>query len=94
MWAVSSLTEQYPTPKVGQAVRLNDGKVATVVTVYRANAVLKMMSDAQAIGLATQAQARFGHLWRDVYYQADVMYPSGAMDTVDTSRVKEVFDAA
>lgn len=89
---MSSLIDQHPRPKVGQSVKLRDGRTARVVTVYRANAVLKMMSEAQAIGLAAQAQARFGHLWRDVYYQADVMYPSGAMDTIDTSRVEEVFD--
>lgn len=90
---MTSLIEQFPLPKVGQSVRLYDGKTAKVVNVYKANAVLKMMTEAQAIGLATNAQARFGVYWRDVYYQADVMYPSGAMDIIDTSEVKEVFDA-
>lgn len=87
-----SLIEQYPLPRVGQSVRLHDGKVAKVVNVFKANAVLKMMTEVEAIALSTNAQARFGQNWRDVYYHLDVMFPSGAMDVMDTSKVREVFD--
>lgn len=87
-----SLIEQYPRPKVGQHVKLHTGQMAVVLAVYKANAVLKMMSEIGAIALASRAQARFGHKWRDVYYQADVMYPSGTMDIIDTSKVESIFD--
>jgi len=90
---VASLIEQYPCPRVGQRVKLHDGRVATVVTVLKANSVLKMMTEAEAIALATNAQSCFGQNWRDVYYHADVMYPSGAMDIIDTSKVREVLPA-
>lgn len=90
---MASLIEQYPSPRVGQRVMLHDGRVATVVTVLKANAVLKMMTEVEAIALATNAQARFGHEWRTVYYHIDVMYPSGAMDIIDTSKVREVLAA-
>lgn len=86
------IREQYQRPQVGQVVRLDNGQTAAVVTVMQANAVLKMMTEAQAIALATRARARFGHRWREIYYHADVMYPSGQMDTVDPSKVKEVLD--
>ena len=89
---MTHITEQYPTPRVGQSVKLNDGSTATVVNVFKANAVLKMMTEVEAIALATQAQARFGHQWREFYYQADIMYPSGVMDVIDTSKVREVFE--
>jgi hypothetical protein len=89
---VPSLIEQYPLPKVGQSVRLHSGRVAKVVTVFKANTVLKMMKESEAIGLATRAQARFGQNWRDVYYHADVMFPSGVMDVIDTAEVAEIFD--
>jgi len=89
---VTFLTEQYPRPKVGQSVRMHNGRVGKVVTVYKADSVLKMMKESEAIGLATNAQARFGQNWRDVYYQADIMYPSGVMDVIDTAEVAEVFD--
>jgi len=89
---VASLIEQYPRPKVGQGVRLHDGRTATVVNVFKANSVLKMMTEVEAIALATMAQARFGEHWRDVYYHADVMFPSGTMDVIDTSKVRDVFD--
>lgn len=88
-----SLRDQYPLPRVGQQVRLFSGAVARVVAVYQANSVLKTLTESQAIGLAGNAQARFGKRWREVYYHIDVMFPSGAMDVVDTSKVKEVFDA-
>lgn len=93
MLVVTSLIDQFPRPRVGQSVKLHDGRVAKVVNVFMANSVLKMMKESQAIGLATRAQARFGENWRDVYYQADVMYPSGAMDIIDTAEVAEVFDS-
>ena len=89
---MTSLTDSYPRPKVGQSVRLHDGRSGVVVTVMKANAVLKTMTEVQAIALATRAQSLFGQNWRDAYYQADIMYPSGAMDIIDTSKVKEVFD--
>jgi hypothetical protein len=89
---VSSLIEQYPLPKVGQSVRLHNGKTAKVVNVFKANAVLKMMTEVEAIALATNAQARFGQNWREVYYHLDIMFQSGVMDVVDTSKVREVFD--
>lgn len=71
---------------------MHNGRVGKVVTVYKADSVLKMMKESEAIGLATNAQARFGQNWRDVYYQADIMYPSGVMDVIDTAEVAEVFD--
>lgn len=85
--------DQYPLPRVGQMVRLHSGQVATVVGVYKANMVLKMLAEAQAIALAANARARFGRHWRDIYYHVDVMFASGAMDVVDTSKVAEVIDA-
>lgn len=91
--SVESLRGQYPLPRIGQQVRLHSGAVATVVAVYQANTVLKMLTESQAIGLAANARARFGGQWREVYYHADIMFPSGAMDVVDTSKVKEVLDA-
>lgn len=90
---MASLIEQYPRPRVGQRVRLYDGRVATVVAVLKANAVLKMMTEVEAIALATAAQARFGQNWREVYYHADVMYLSGTVDMIDTSKVREVLAA-
>lgn len=89
---MTSLIEQYPLPRVGQSVRLHSGGTAKVVNVFKANAVLKMMTEVEAIALATNAQARFGQHWREVYYHLDIMFPSGAMDVVDTSKVLEVFD--
>lgn len=90
---MTSLQDEYPLPRVGQGVRLHSGQVATVVGVYKANMVLKMLSEAQAIALAANARARFGQHWRDVYYHADVMFPSGAMDVIDTTKVAAVLDA-
>ena len=90
---MTGLEKQYPMPRIGQFVRLHDGRDAKVVSVRNANAVLKLMKEDQAIVLATNAQSRFGHLWRDVYYHADVMYSSGAMDVIDTSKVQEIFDS-
>lgn len=90
---MTSLIEQYPLPRVGQSVKLHNGRTAKVVNVFKANAVLKMMTEVEAIALATNAQARFGQHWREVYYHLDVMFPSGVMDVVDTSKVLEVFDA-
>lgn len=89
---MTSLAEQFPRPKVGQSVKLYDGRTARVVNVFRANAVLKMMTEVEAIALSTMAQARFGEHWREVYYHADVMFQSGAMDVIDTSKVVDVFD--
>lgn len=87
-----SLIDQYPLPRVGQSVRLYDGRTAKVINVFKANSVLKMMTEVEAIALATNAQARFGQNWREVYYHLDVMFASGVMDVVDTSKVREVFD--
>lgn len=89
---MTSLIDTYPRPKVGQYVRLHNGATAVVVTVYKANSVLKMMSEVEAIALASRAQSRFGHKWRDVYYHADILYSGGTMDVIDTSRVKDVLD--
>lgn len=87
------LQEQWRRPRVGQVVRLGDGRTATVVMVRSANMVLKLLSEAEAYVLSAHERARFGQNWRDVYYQAEVVFESGIMNTVSTSQVVEILES-
>jgi len=45
-----SLLDSYPRPRVGQHVVLYDNRVAVVLAVHRANALLRLMCEEEAIG--------------------------------------------
>lgn len=89
---MSGLIDQWPRPRVGQVVKLHDGRRGTVVVVRKANAVLKAMGEGEALLLSANQRARFGQNWREVYYQADIIFQTGVLHTIDTSHVESIHE--
>jgi hypothetical protein len=86
------LVDQYPRPRVGQVVTLRTGRTATVTAVRKANDLLRSLKDGAALVFASQARSLFGERWREVYYEADVVFQGGAITTVMASEVLSVND--
>lgn len=87
------LIKQWPRPRVGERVRLTNGKVGEVVIVRGANAVLKSMAEVEAMRFGPDTQASYGPHWMTIYYQADVII-DGAIRQVEPKFVDAVLPPA
>ena len=95
--AIKTLQEMHPRPRIGQRVKLRKGgpfggRVAEVIGVRKARAVLRLKNEVEAIMMGTRLRTAFGSHWIEVYYEVDIII-GDAMITVDTIRVEEVMDS-
>ena len=90
---LEALLKQWPRPRVGERVRLRNGKIADVLAVRGAMALIKMMTDAQPLQFWPMIQATYGTEWKKIYYQADIMI-DGAFRQVEPRDVEEVLPPA
>ena len=72
---LKSLREMWPRPRVGQHVKLKNGKVAQIVTVRKARDVLNTKTEVEAMLMGPTCKAIFGSEWLDIYYEASVILP-------------------
>jgi hypothetical protein len=87
-----NMDRMWPRPRVGQKVKLRNGKVAEVIQVRAARDVLKSLNEVQAILARSKMSASLGTHWLDIYYEADVTIRGTAMSikTISTMDVVEV----
>lgn len=86
---LEDLFKQWPRPRVGERVRLRNGKIAEVLSVRGAIAIIKTMTDMQALQFWPMIQATYGPKWKQVYYQADIMV-DGILRQIEPRDVEEV----
>lgn len=88
---IAKLLVMWPRPRVGQRVKLHNGKVAEVLTLRKARDVLKGMTELDATLMGPKQQALYGKYWLEIYYEAEIMGP-GAMGiaVVTPSQVESI----
>lgn len=72
---VEKLQKMYPKPRVGQVVKLRNGKMVEIITVRRARDVLKGMREVEAMMVGPRMQALYGRHWLEIYFEAEGMVP-------------------
>lgn len=60
-------------PRVGQIVKLRDGRRGEVMAVRRARDVLAVLAEGPAMGFGLSCRSTYGMNWMDHYFQADVL---------------------
>ena len=65
----------YPRPRVGQRVRLKNGRLVEILAVRRAREVLSTLQEHQAMMLGPKMQALYGRHWLEVYFEAEAIVP-------------------
>lgn len=88
---IDKLLTMWPRPRVGQSVKLRNGKVAEVLTVRKARDVLKGMTELAATLMGPKQQALYGKYWLEIYYEAEVAGPGGmGIAVVTPSQVESI----
>lgn len=83
----------WPRPRVGDHIRLKNGKVVEVITIQAARDVLKSKTEMEAELMGPQLRAIYGDWWIEVYYEAMVAdlngYNVGIVNPQDVSCIED-----
>lgn len=86
---IAKLKESWPRPRIGQRIKLRNGRIGEVVSVRSARDILKMKTEVQALMMISSMKPSFGVFWAEVFYEAD-LYLRGRMITITTREVDEI----
>lgn len=83
----------WPRPRIGQKVRLRNGRIGEVISVRTARDVLRTMTEDDALAMGPRTAALYGANWLEIYYEADVRPPNSMnMYTVRPNDVEAILD--
>ena len=91
--SLEDLLRQWPRPRVGERVRLHNGREFEVLAVRGALARLKLMDEPEAMRFGPDTQASYGPMWMKIYYQADIIV-DGALRQIEPKDVEAVLPPA
>ena len=86
---------EWKRPRVGQHIKLRDGKEAEVLVVRGCNQVLKLLPELKAMSLGSNLKATYGKNWQTIYFEADVIVKVKKvrlMKTVTPNDILELLD--
>lgn len=85
-------TPEWIAPRVGEKVKLRDGRTVEVTLVRRCNDVLRLLTEDKAKMLGAQLMATYGFEWQSIYYEANAFGPRNKALTFRPNDVVEILD--
>lgn len=72
----------WPHVRVGDRVRLKNGKAGVVITITKANDVLRGKTELEALIMGPRLQAIYGQQWQKIYFEGQIMTDENMVDLI------------